>query len=405
MSIYDVNGNVIASGEPSTIIIAASDSSDENKGIADYVCDGSHDEVELQNAIDAFGTESGQIILCNGHYYIDSFTTQGTYGKFGLCIKNPTVNHDIIIRGISHPNRVYLNMASPETVIGIGATINVTASAYASIGTDDTVTVLGAIGPKTQSSLNITLENVGFNVPGSSKKMTVVDLQYFGNARINYCHMGLSAGVSPSTTPHASYIGIRGLPGWNFGAGYYIRNCFLYGFGVAFDLGGEHLIMEDCGCRFCDITYRFNGYDNPAKMSHPQTLINCCEEECIRSMYFCTSSTKQTVTLIDFNIEARPTEYPNFPRSTKAVEQTPGNYRGTITYSANYENYINTSAIPFWESGSGLNFETRNTTDLLYGSTSNRPSNPNIRQQYFDTTLGKMIVYLNGWKDMNGASV
>ena len=358
MGIYDISGNEIITGAtPATLIIAASNSSNEDKTLADYVCDGVNDEVELQQAIDEFATAGGQVILCNGDYYIDSFTSKGsTYGKFGLCVSNPNVNRDLIIKGVSHPNRV------GTYKIGAGATINITATAYGSIGDNEKVTVLGAIGPLTYPNLNITIENIGFNTTGVSKALTVIDLQYFANARINYVLMGLSSG-SPSATPNSAYIGIRGLPGWNFGSGYSIRNCFLYGFGVAFDIGGEHLIMEGCGCRFCDLTYRFNAYDNPSKMAHPQTLINCCEEECVRSMYFCTSSTKQTITMIDFNIEARPTEYPSFPRSTKAVEQTPGNYRGIITYSANYEDYINTSSIDFWESGSGTNFTTINTTD------------------------------------------
>lgn len=359
MAIYDYEGNIIVSDAalPSTVIVAANNSSVADKAIANYVCDGINDEVELQQAIDTFATTGGQIILCNGDYYIDSFTDKGsTYGKYGLYIPNPDVNHDLIIKGISHPNRV------GTYKIGAGATINVTSAAYASIGNNDKVTVIGAIGPITYPNLNITFENIGFNTPGVSKAMTIIDLQYFANARINYVLMGLSSG-SPSATPNASYIGIRGLPGWNFGAGYSIKNCFLYGFGVAFDIGGEHLIMEGCGCRFCDLTYRFNAYDNPSKMSHPQTLINCCEEECVRSMYFCQSSTKQTITLIDFNVEVRPTEYPSFPRSTKAVEQRAGDYRGIITYTANYENYINSSDIDFWESGSGTNFTTINTTD------------------------------------------
>lgn len=358
MSIYDIFGHgVIVDAVPSTVIVAANDSSAQDKASADYVCDGINDEVELQQAIDQFSETSGQVILCNGNYYIDSWYTDTTYGKFGLYVKNPNINRDLIIRGISHPNRI------SSYKIGVGATINITQTAYGLLGNNDTVTVFGAIGPITYPNLNVTVENVGFNVPGVSKKMTVVDLQYFSNARINYVLMGLGSG-SPSATPNSAYIGIRGLPGWNFGSGYSIKNCFLYGFGVAFDIGGEHLIMEGCGCRFCDLTYRFNAYDNPSKMAHPQTLINCCEEECVRSMYFCTSSTKQTITLIDFNIETRPTEYPSFPRSTKAVEQRAGDYRGIITYSANYESYINTSDIDFWESGSGINFRTINTTDI-----------------------------------------
>ena len=386
---------------PATVIVAANDSSNEDKKIADYICDGKNDEIEIQKAINFFSSKSGQVILCNGNYYIDSFYSDDQYGKFGLYVPNPKTNHDLILRGISHPNRV-------DTYrIGIGATINLGVDAYNSLGDSEKLTLFGALGPITYPNLNITIENIGFNTPGTSKKITVINLQYFANARIDFVHMGLFNNVSPSPTPNSEYIGIRGLPGWNFGAGYFIRNCFLYGFGVAFDIGGEHLIMEDCGCRFCDITYRFNAYDSPSKMSHPQTIINCCEEECVRSMYFCRSSTKQTITFIDFNIEERPSEYPNFPRRIKAVEEEGGNYRGIITYTANYENYINSNDIDFWENGSGVGFKTVNTAHKFSGTTSERNSyKPQYMQEYYDTDLNKKLIY-NGsnWVDMNGTII
>ena len=80
MAIYDYEGNIIVSDAalPSTVIVAANNSSVADKAIANYVCDGINDEVELQQAIDTFATTGGQIILCNGDYYIDSFTDKGS---------------------------------------------------------------------------------------------------------------------------------------------------------------------------------------------------------------------------------------------------------------------------------------------------------------------------------------
>ena len=404
MKLYNISGDEIEIQQsyPSTVVVAANNSSNEDKEIADYVCDGVNDEVEIQAALNNFISKSGTVILCDGQYYIDSLYDSGTsLGKFALYVSKQSVNHDVTIKGVSHPNRV------GTYNIGVGATINLTATAYDSLSEDEHLTVLGALEQKQYPNMNITIERLGFNIPGVNKDITVVDLQDFSNGRVDYVLMGLGNGASPKPDPNPNYIGLRCLPGMNFGAGYYIKNCFLWGFGVAFDIGGEHLIMEDCGCRFCDITYRFNGYDIPSAMSHPNTLINCCEEACVRSMYFCKSDNKQSISLIDFNIEERPTEFPYFPRSTKAVEERPGDFRGIVTYTANKENYIKYRGVPFWEEGSGIHFRTINTVHKLAGTSGERLTySPNLMQDYYDTTLGKRVFY-NGtdWVDMNGNKV
>lgn len=406
MNLYDIKGEKITQtlfNYPSTVVVAASNSAPEDKEIADYVCDGKNDEVEIQAALNTFASKSGTVLLCNGTYNIESLYDTGSeqYGKFGLYVSKQSVNHNVAIKGVSKPSRV------GTYSIGCGATINLGIEAYETLGDDEKLTILGALGPKQYPNLNLTIENIGFNVPGVMKKIIVIDLEYCSNARIDYVLMGLSNDAVPSPTPNQDYVGIRCLPGFNFGTGYYINNCFLWGFGVAFDVGGEHLIMQGCGCRFCDITYRFNAYDNPGRMSHPNTLINCCEEECVRSMYFCKSDRKQSISLIDFNIEERETEYPDFPRSTKAVEERPGDFRGIIIYTANKENYINYRNVPFWEEGSGIHFRTINTVHQLAGTSTERLTySPNLMQDYYDTTLGKRVFY-NGtdWVDMNGNKV
>src|SRR5688500_2498769 len=60
----------IATGGGATVLIAASNSPQDMKDRADYVCDGTDDHVEWQAAIDSLPTEGGLIWPAPGVYYI-----------------------------------------------------------------------------------------------------------------------------------------------------------------------------------------------------------------------------------------------------------------------------------------------------------------------------------------------
>ena len=396
---------------PSTIIVAASDSSDKDKIIADYVCDGLNDEVEIQKAISDLNTAGtcGTVLLCDGTYFIDSLYYSGNdiLGYFALYMDNPSVVHSLIIKGMGHPT------VTGKTEVGGSAKIYLTKKSIENIDRDRPVTIIGALPSdinnlkKTYPNLYMSIEHVAINYPSNEYAITGISGEYLSGMSVNDILISVSNAGVLSTTPNKKSIGIRGLPGWNFGVNYRIDNVFVFGFGVAYDIGGEHLIMTSCGCRQCDITYRFNAYEKPDKMSHPQTLINCCEEGCKRSMYFCRSNTKQSINIVDFNIEYRPLEFSGtWDRTTKAVEERPGDYRGRITYSANHEDYVNSDDIEFWKEGSGLNIKTENLNHKLCGTKDERPSKPNSNQQFYDTTLNKMLYFINGnWVDAMGAQI
>ena len=404
------------SANPSTIIIAAYNSAQKDKKSADIICDGKNDEVEIQQAIDSF-KESGRIKLCNGNYNIDSLYDTGNeeLGKFGIYISNPTNNHHIEIVGVSHPNRVGISN------IGNSPVIRLSENVYDSLTDTEKVTLFGALPADTDKLtkkypyLNLTVKNLGFMIPGNKKSITLFDGQYLSNLNINFILCSISDLKTfqeetdrYSFTPNENCIGLRLLQGMNFGTGYEVKNCFIWGMNVAYDVSGEHLIMENCGCRMCNYSFRFNGYGNEVNTSHPSTLINCCEEACKSSMYFCTSTRNQAIDIIDYNIEYRPSEWKGkFDRTTKAVEETPGSFRGKITFSANKEDYKNADDIAFWENGSGLYMETVNLNHKLAGTTAERKKYaPNLWQKFFDTDLNKLVIY-NGtkWVDVNGIEV
>ena len=66
-----VAGDLIAkTGRTASLVVAASDSSAKSRAQADYVADGTADQVEIQAAIDALPAVGGTIVLSNGTFYI-----------------------------------------------------------------------------------------------------------------------------------------------------------------------------------------------------------------------------------------------------------------------------------------------------------------------------------------------
>ena len=75
----------LAAGAPyACLVVAASDAPAKAKATADYVCDGTHDEVEIQAAIDvAYAAGGGQVQLTAGTFYLQAPT--GVDECYGTC--------------------------------------------------------------------------------------------------------------------------------------------------------------------------------------------------------------------------------------------------------------------------------------------------------------------------------
>jgi hypothetical protein len=68
-----------------TLVIAASDSSEKSKAQADYVCDGTADNVEIQAALDALPGTGGEIKLLEGSFQITSEIIYESVSDILLC--------------------------------------------------------------------------------------------------------------------------------------------------------------------------------------------------------------------------------------------------------------------------------------------------------------------------------
>ena len=407
---------IIPNVEYSTIHVASAWASDEEKNGADYVCDGVNDGEELQQAIFDLRARGGGVLkLSNERYIIDTLFDSGiaSVGKYGIYIPTNNFNVSLIkIKGVNFPNVIQ------PMYFGHCARLDMSQDLYDSLGENEIVNMIGVkpvisgSGKVSRSSVGCTLsiENVAINIPAPQKKIIGVNCEYAYNMQLKGVHCGLTEYAGDPQEKDGKIInsvidciGIRTLYGYNWGSGYHIDDCNVRGWGLGFDISGEHLIMQNACARFVNTSYRFGHFGDDTMMSHPNTLINCCEEWLLHGMVFEGNGLGQAVNIIDFNIEDMTSN--GWGRKTYATESTPGSYHGTLTYTTTRDSYKN-APHKFWEDGSGVNMLTRDLNDKFSGSTENRPQNPQNHQQYFDTTLNKMLYYINGnWVDAMGTVI
>lgn len=404
---------IVPNAEYSTIHVASAWASDEEKMGADYVCDGVNDGEELQQAIFDLRARGGGVLkLSNERYIIDTLFDSGntSVGKYGIYIPTNNFNVSLIkIEGVNFPNVIQ------PMYFGHCTRLDMSQELYDSLGENEIVSMIGVkpvisgSGKVSRSSVGCTLsiENVAINIPAPQKKIIGINCEYAYNMQLKGVHCGLTEYAGDPQEPNGKIInsnidciGIRTIYGYNWGSGYHIDDCNVRGWGLGFDISGEHLIMQNACARFVNTSYRFGHFGDDTMMSHPNTLINCCEEWLLHGIVFEGNGLGQSLNIIDFNIEDMTSN--GWGRKTYATESNPGSYHGTLTYTTTRDSYKNTPH-KFWEDGSGVNMLTRDLNDKFSGSTENRPQNPQNNQQYFDTTLNKMLYYINNnWVDAMG---
>lgn len=390
-----------------TIRVAAASATDEEKAYADYVCDAVNDEVEINQALqDIAEMNGGKLLLSSGRFIIDNFT----------------LDSDGVYRAISVPAMTGISVTI-QGVAGmtdgnvIGTCIDLSSTAYDSLPTtsDEQREMLGQAYTATLSSTVLYLRDVRFRTPDNQKPLIFIDLYNFGRATLEriygYAYMNkLGANLTPAVE---GVIGVRMLRGSNFGCENNYISCGMNGFYEAWQVGSEHVVMINCSAIYNVYGYTFGNYEWTNAFIHPITLINCCDERGVnlplfkKCGYYNTSGSKgQRINLIDFCVERKVDGTPGRTLGNLAIEETPGIFNGDIIFTMMDGNNINSVDIPFFQSG-GDNFKVRNSLHKLSGDTETRLKYaPNNYQEYFDTTLNKMLYYIGGsWIDCNGVKV
>lgn len=351
-------------GDETEILIAPSDGTEGDKNRAHFVCTGTNDELVIQQALNCISKNSGVITLLNGNYYFDSFTQVGDKGKFCIYVEDNNYQRNIIIQGTNSPVRKYGGQPTTSTAI-----INITSTALDMIdGTEPQACVLGLSSLEQRCkypSYSIGVHKIGFNFADNQHKVICVNGEMFSQMiasdlifNLNTTGSGTddSSGIPLATE---GFIALRGLIGGNFGNNYLLDNMFAFGFDCAYDLGGEHLIARQLGCRYCNYSFRFNYYGNSG--IHPITLVNCCDEASRFGPYFSNkgnASSTQSVSFYDYNSESHVSG--TYTKQKFAYMEEGVNFSGIATYRIVKTSDWKPANISFFEEGIGNKYKQIN---------------------------------------------
>ena len=397
------------------IFVAASDAPSWQKAGADYICDGTNDEVEIQTALNAIANTGGRVRLSSGTFWIDSWQNvrhnyEAAYGKCALMFPyNKGVEY--IIEGDSLPLAI-------RTAQG-GTIIRVSNELYEATTSNDYCCILAPVwsGIETASNVALKLLNVRFVLPWNQKPLMCVDT--FGVGRVylqnidatawtaNYDSEWVPVGNEVCPIPVQGCVAIRGLGGGNWGSVSDFRNIMVSGFYEGFKFAGEHIVGINLAALYCYYPYSFGNWAYSGISGHPMTFINCNEEHCCCGPYF-SHADKQQIDMLQYNVEMIPWRTPGGVRiknaSVKSGEND--NFRGRIEYTIMANNYVNTE-YPFWEEGDGHNFHSKNMIHPpAAGTATIRGWIPDYMEQVYDTTLGMLLICTDTatktWRDCTG---
>jgi hypothetical protein len=390
------------------IYVAASNSTEEVKRNADFVCEGKHDEHVIQKAVDACIEKNKNLYLFNGIYRIDGFYDFRDDGpRTAICL--PLAHREFIFKGQNHEygfQKRYDN----------GVVLYVSEDALNSIEGESVDVLRGCwtdLGIQNGSSLN--MENIAVILANNRYPIRCVDLRRtdrvevknvslisYGDAMIEKKHVGLNV---PPPVPAEGCIGLTMTDGSNYDYSNY-TNVQAWGFDEGIQVGGEHVVCINCGASIGRYGFTFGNYESNCGSNHPITLINCLDERNIHLPLFgkwCGDGDGkggrliggQEVTMISFNVERVEARTPGGKLGDCMREEIPGTWCGNIQYTVQSA-WCCTNDVDFklWESdGSGSGFVTRNNCHKTVCNSAERLSYyPSLGQQIYDTDLGKMVV-------------
>ena len=409
------------------ITIAASNSTNEAKRNADFVCTGKNDELVIQHGIDECQKQNKNLYFMNGIYNINGFYDFNDGGpKTAICV--PSTWREFIILGQGHE---YGFQKSYDN----GVTLYIHDDAFdAAPGEQVDVIRSGWTARGIQNGASLRLENLAIILDNNHHKVRCVDLRRTDRAEcknitlVGYGNKfmgenGFNLGSSPDLAD-VGCIGLTMTDGSNYNYSNY-TNVFAYGFDEAIQVGGEHVVCINCGAALSTYGFTFGNYEVNCGSNHPITMINCLDERNVNLPLFghyCGDSDgkggrivgEQEITMISYNLEiiTEPAKIPGGKLGERMKETVPGSWKGNIDFTVQpAHHHTNTADAQLWENdGSGVGIKTRNNCHKSLCSTEERLSYyPTLGQQIFDTDLHKMLVCIDAhnktWVDFNGTVV
>lgn len=383
-----------------TVYVAASNSTDNDKALADYICSGTNDEITIQSAINSVygkGVKNGTIVyLLAGDYYIDSFPNTNYDGHVAIMLPSKqsvdTIGTDVYAVSIFGMDY------NTENVV-----LHVTDSAYNDMNTTDSYSVIAA--EKDWYYNHYAIHDIRIYVPSAQKKIVCFDGRRMGAMdcrRLKAIALDHATWNTPSSElvlPNFHSIGVAGAcfdsNSWN----YTWDSIYCIGFGQGFAVGGEHLLARKCVAIYGRYGFTFHANMDESKVqagdvpSHPDTLIACSDEANANFWLFGGGNTRRPVIqCYDLSIEFWPQWFSL--DGHYATEEEPGQFSGYISYAISGGSV----SVPWWGNGSGHNFTTVNLNQSRQTTEAIRKTYaPNMGQEVFDTTLNKLAICTEPW--------
>lgn len=397
------------------VVVAASNSSEADKAVADLVCTGINDERVIQQAVNSLGV-AGRVELMIGTYMIDAFAPSpdgGTVCAIGIPAYEGGVKTAVKIVGQQSGRKAVYDTAAKTA----GVTLAVSQRCYDALDANKEYSVIACLGNRTA---HLGLENLSINLPDNQKNIVCIDGARFEGIWVERCELQATEKnyYDLNQKPYMGVEGcvaVRGCQGSNYSFEFYMAHICVTGFGVGFAVGGEHFYGEYLSTVFCTRGFTFNGYKLASGVwVHPITLINCCDEASCNYPLFGSNPGRQPIDIINFNME----HYPNYfaAGGQLATETTPGEWYGFIDYSImNFEKDTpsflkNDPEKAFWAAGCGANMRSRNDAQKQMCTTAERLKYaPNYMQQIWDTDLNRLCICIDPaaplWVDAMGKKI
>ncbi len=406
-----------------SIIVAASNSNEESKQYADFVCTGTNDEIVIQKALEACAKENKKLELLNGIYNIDAFYDFGDNGP-KTAISIPKQWKEITITGQNHEYGFQKDFKN-------GVVFYVSSDALNSTDSETDVIRGKWTSQGIQNGSSLHIENLAIILANNEHAIRCVDLRRTDRVEIKNMTMisygdlmydGSSVGLdTPPPIPQKGCIGLTMTDGSNYDYSNY-TNVQTWGFDEGIQVGGEHVVCINCGAQIGNYGFTFGNYELNCGTNHPITMINCLDERNINMPLFnaCGDGDgkgnrlqgRQEVSFINFNIERVEKQTPGGKLGDCMREIYPGTWCGKMEVTVQPAwCSLNSIDCQLWENdGSGTGIRTVNSTHKTICDTAERMSYyPTYGQQIFDTDLNKMVICIDPaarkWVDFNGVEV
>jgi hypothetical protein len=373
------------------IICASSNTAEELKIKADYICDESDARPVLQEAIDRAIALGVPCVLLPGTYEINSAGTHSQKGA--ICFYNPAPA-SFLYKG--HISYAVLEGAKIPFGFREGAIVTLGKDFYNSLPDDEEFSVFYSAGNDPYSH-GMILKSIGVKLPSNNKAVIAFDGRYSAGLRYVDCwaaavdldtyNHATSEGIS---VPNPRTVGFRSCHGSN---NYCVemKNLATIGFGVGFDVGGEHIYCESLSAYHGIYGFRFDCYKGKRSIDEPEDVrpfgvgiypvvcVNLLDEHNVHMPRFGNASHngetrdgwRKSISITGMNLQW-PNTCPGHTDRTasdylegrsRSVEDQIGSWCGKIEYVIDHSlvgHGVNICDEPFFEQGHGIRVETTN---------------------------------------------